>query len=131
MNNKKKKSDGRVGGIIVLILAMIASLAENINGDAVAQLIFLLVPVAIIVAVVVFIRKAIKKAKAEKSTAKEDRPFTAASTGTAAIYNEHAAEENFLRDKKRRLSQLDVFLKNGIIEKDEYRLLKERYQKQG
>lgn len=151
MNNKKKKSGGsKAGGIIALIMVMIASLAENFNGDAVAQLIILLVPVAIIVAVVVLIRKAIKKAKAEKSTVKggfrhnhsfsytakkekevEDSPFTATRIDRNVSYNDHAAEDNFLRDKERRLSQLDVFLKNGIIEKDEYRLLKERYQKQG
>lgn len=151
MNNKKKKSGGsKAGGIIALIMVMIASLAENFNGDAVAQLIILLVPVAIIVAVVVLIRKAIKKAKAEKSTVKggfkrshsfnytakkekdlEDSPFTATRMDRNVSYNDHAAEDNFLRDKERRLSQLDVFLKNGIIEKDEYRLLKERYQKQG
>jgi len=44
-------------------------------------------------------------------------------------FDENAAENNFIRDRERRLKQLEVFLKNGIIEKDEYLLLRKRYEK--
>ncbi len=32
-------------------------------------------------------------------------------------------------DRRKRLEQLDVFLKNGIIDREEYRRMKERYEK--
>lgn len=44
-------------------------------------------------------------------------------------YNENSAEQNFYRDKQRRLRQLDDFLKNGLIDKNEYLVLRSRYEK--
>ena len=46
-----------------------------------------------------------------------------------AKFDENAQENNFIRDRERRLKQLEVFLKNGIIEKEEYLLLRKRYEK--
>ena len=45
-------------------------------------------------------------------------------------YNENSAEQNFIRDKQRRIRQLDDFLKNGLIDKNEYLKLRSRYEKQ-
>lgn len=44
-------------------------------------------------------------------------------------YDKDASERIFDRDKQRRLAQLDDFLKTGIITREEYRVLKSRYEK--
>ena len=45
------------------------------------------------------------------------------------IVCENTGEDHFQRDKVRRIKQLDDWLKNGIIDRDEYRVLKDRYQR--
>ena len=41
----------------------------------------------------------------------------------------HTVEDHFLRDMAQRIAQLDEWLKNGLIEKDEYRVLKDRFER--
>lgn len=142
MNNEKKKNSG---GIIGVIAVLLIALVTNLQSQEVFQFIILLAPLAVLIGLAIVLTKAIKKGgikageaqkspfsySSKKEKAVEDSPFTATKQGRNISYNEHAAEENFRRDKERRIRQLDVFLKNGIIEKNEYRLLKERYEKQG
>ena len=45
------------------------------------------------------------------------------------IIREYSGEDHFARDKAKRLRQLDDWLKNGLIERDEYRVLKARYER--
>jgi hypothetical protein len=45
------------------------------------------------------------------------------------IVCEQTGDDHFQRDKARRIAQLDDWLKNGIIDKDEYRVMKDRYQR--
>ncbi len=43
------------------------------------------------------------------------------------IVCEQTGEDHFQRDKARRIAQLDDWLKNGIIDRSEYLVLKDRY----
>ncbi len=45
------------------------------------------------------------------------------------IVCEQTGEDHFQRDKARRIAQLDDWLKNGIIDREEYRVMKDRYQR--
>ena len=45
-----------------------------------------------------------------------------------AVHN-HSAEDHLAYDKRKRLDQLEEWLKIGLIERDEYRVLKDRYQR--
>ena len=45
------------------------------------------------------------------------------------IVCENTGDDHFQRDKARRIAQLDDWLKNGLIDKDEYRVMKDRYQR--
>ena len=45
------------------------------------------------------------------------------------IVCEQTGEDHFQRDKARRIAQLDIWLKNGIIGREEYRVLKDRYER--
>ena len=42
---------------------------------------------------------------------------------------DNTGEDHFAHDKAQRIAQLDTFLKNGIIDKAEYRTLRERYER--
>ena len=55
----------------------------------------------------------------------EHRDFSAPEA--PCIVCEQTGEDHFQRDKARRIAQLDDWLKNGIIDRDEYRVLKDRY----
>ena len=55
------------------------------------------------------------------------RDFTAPEA--PCIVCENTGEDHFQRDKVRRIKQLDDWLKNGIIGREEYRVLKDRYER--
>ena len=60
--------------------------------------------------------------------AKEEQLLdTVPKAAPARGYNDNIREENAVRDRQRRLRQLDDFYKNGIINKEEYRVLRNRY----
>ncbi len=60
----------------------------------------------------------------------EDRPLPAPQRSfSPAVYDENLREDSSRQDRERRLRQLEDFYKNGIIEKEEYLLLKNRYSK--
>ena len=61
---------------------------------------------------------------------REDRPLpTPQRSFSPAVYDENLREDSTQRDRERRLRQLEAFYKNGIIEKEEYLLLKSRYER--
>ena len=47
----------------------------------------------------------------------------------ACVVCDNTGEDHFAHDKAQRIAQLDAFLKNGIIDKAEYRTLHERYER--
>ena len=47
----------------------------------------------------------------------------------ACVVCDNTGEDHFAHDKAQRIAQLDEFLKNGIIDKAEYRTLRDRYER--
>ncbi len=47
----------------------------------------------------------------------------------SCIVCDHTGEDHFVRDKAQRIAQLDEWLKNGLIDREEYRVLKSRYER--
>ena len=47
----------------------------------------------------------------------------------ACVVCDNTGEDHFAHDRAQRIAQLDAFLKNGIIDKAEYRTLRERYER--
>ena len=45
------------------------------------------------------------------------------------IVCENTGDAHVQRDKARRIAQLDDWLKNGLIDREEYRVMKDRYQR--
>lgn len=104
-----------------------------------------LLPVIIAVVVIVVValiagaaRKASASTKANNSTAgrtsaakncpdPRSRSFTPPEP--SCVVCDHTGEDHFVHDKQQRIAQLDEWLKNGLIDREEYRVLKDRYQR--
>lgn len=55
------------------------------------------------------------------------RSFTAPEP--SCVVCDHTGEDHFVHDKKQRLAQLDEWLKNGIVDREEYKVMKSRYER--
>lgn len=65
----------------------------------------------------------------KRDAAVEEKIYATVSTAQAASQNyEDVAEASFERDKRNRIAQLDIFLKNGMIDRSEYNRLKTKYE---
>ena len=152
MNNKKKQ--GNKGSAIVILVIIIAAFLINSAKDA--AFLFrgvrdldpdVLAPVILCVTFTVFIVVLIveiSKGKAGKGTAKKqtqvplNRPFpqpTAVKAKQPAPLFHHAdeAEEAITcahhTGKEKYLEQVEGFYKNGLIDRAEYKVLREKYEK--
>lgn len=57
------------------------------------------------------------------------RPMPPDMPDAACVVCDNTGEDHFAHDKAQRIAQLDTFLKNGIIDKAEYRTLRDRYER--
>ena len=94
-----------------------------------------------LVLLVVLLIAVIKKLAKAGRDAAEDKPPVAArprrdprtksftQPEAHCVSCELSGEDHFARDRAQRIAQLDEWLKNGLIEKDEYLMLKQHYQR--
>lgn len=139
--NRQKKKNSPIGIAFAVILAL-ASLAEGAGGDS-DVFIGIIVIIAVIFAVFFLVGKLSKTLREKSGASVKDSivtrfsrdsgetPPVTASRPKSFVYDDRAYERNEQRDIQRRLSQLEEFLKNGIIEKEEYRILRARYERNG
>ncbi len=149
--NKKKNKQGSPWGILVILLIFALRALRNGNFDMGA------VPVIVGVCVVAAAAVAIIKG-AENKKKNGDRPSPAPARKTPSVELhrpvpsmqrrepviaprqfpqpeaycvscELSGEDHFVRDRKRRLEQLNEWLKNGLIDREEYRVLKYRFER--
>ena len=128
-NKKKQKKKGGAWWILILLaISAVRGLDDPAEmGYVVAGLVCLAV-LALVISV------AVKKAKANGGAAPvRSTPMRGA--GSTASYRPAAVpvyttdgEGNSDRDRQRRREQLDGFLKNGIVDKREYDLLRARHE---
>lgn len=119
---KRKKGGGAVGWLIAVIIAIFFEIMDEIDMDVrFLGVLVVLIAIVFIAAVGIFLFKKIKSAlgSAAQSPAPLQRQY----------YEENADGRNSQRDQQRRLAQLDDFLKNGIIDKEEYEVLRSRYER--
>ena len=153
---KQKKKGGGWWWIIFLAIALISQGAENVDLrrlwmrfrvsllrsglslETVAPVIAAAVGLIVVIAI---IRAAVKR-RAEVS----DRRPAAARTSAAVqrrdpraksftqpepycLVCDHTGEDHFQHDKALRIRQLDEWLKNGLVDREEYKVLKARYER--
>ena len=140
-NNKKdNKKESSIGGIIAIVIAIMVFLGDDLPG------IFGILVVGAVIAVIIYAVSAAKKRQAkEGGTAQVTRDDikTGAKTGLSKVMTEmkklaeydddehddsdHEDIDQNLTDEEKRLRQLKSMLKNGLIEKDEYDILRRKY----
>jgi len=74
-------------------------------------------------------RPAPPKGAPQRSAAPPRRSMPPDMPDAACVVCDNTGEDHFAHDKAHRIAQLDTFLKNGIIDKAEYRTLRERYER--
>ena len=137
-NNNKKKGKGYLAPAVILfvLLSAIGEIGEMERPEA---LIAVLVGAVILIAILATVNAVKKHSAGGGAAARSSAPARSAARPTARTAARHAsgaaerAEEavhcHHSTGKQKYLEQLDTFLANGIIDKAEYRLLKERYSK--
>ena len=144
MNDNKKKQSPL--GIVIALLLIGVSLARGLDDadDFLEILPFLLMALVFVVIFVALTAAAKKMAQkqppqgaGQKPSVELHRPFPEPQNRrTPAIFahkGETAAAEDAIhcahsRGKEKYLEQIDGYLKNGIIDREEYKLLKKRYE---
>lgn len=139
-NRKKGSPAGALLGVFVLFVMGMISEADGDFGDVIWAVAGLVIMVGVF-AVIYRTVAAVKKNGGQSAAS----PYRPGQTGAARshvpgpafpkpAFRTHTGGEEAIhcghsRGRQKYLEQLDSFLANGIIEKDEYRLLRERYEK--
>ncbi len=152
-NNRPKKTSA--WPIIVILIAMVAANIGELDGKLDGTLlVFILSVIVIIASVALGLRLRMKLGGRSKSgsgardggQARNIRELDASSMQSAihrfdprsksfvkpdapCIVCEHTGEDHLERDKRNRIRQLDDWLKTGLIDRSEYRVLKDRFER--
>ena len=121
-NNSNKQNNAgcltsAVVWIVIGVIFFAGELAQEMNG-----VVFILIAVAAAIAVPVLL------AARKKSTAA--RPSESTSAPAREYYDSDCMRASTGHDHDRRVEQLDAFLEDGLITKEEYAMMQERYEKQ-
>ena len=133
MNNRERKnnSSGFMGLAIIAVLMILRGVVDAVSGSNILGLIIPIATIAVFGAVLGLLLGKKKKASAQKGTVyqRERTREKAKNYFTRDDVSEQAVKCAHPRGKEKYFAQLDGFLANGIIDKSEYRVLKERYEK--
>ena len=146
MNNQKKQpKKGSSWAIIVILIGLAVANAGEID----EKLLTFILPVIIIIAAValgVRLRMKLGDGTKGESRTRNIRELDSSSMQSAirrfdprsksfvkpdapCIVCEHTGEDHLERDKQNRIRQLDDWLKSGLIDRSEYRVLKDRFER--
>ena len=126
MNQKKNENKLNKAGKSILytfiFLVFMSFLADG-NGSMFGVIAVILIAVGVAVLVIYFVKQANKP----KEEAPVTRGYTTHESSQPRKYDPAEIQD---RDSRRRLEQLDSFLRNGVIDKKEYAVLRARYQRE-
>ena len=126
MNQKKNENKLNKAGKTILytfILLVAMGFLNDGTGSFIAVAAVVLVAAGVAMLGFYFARKA-KAAKTEETVT---RNYTTHESSQPRKYDPAEIKD---RDSRRRLEQLDSFLRNGVIDKKEYAVLRARYQRE-
>ena len=133
MNNKKKGKGYLAPAVILFVLlSVIGEIGEMEKPEALIAVLVGAVILVVILATVGAVKKHSAsggKAAPARSAARPAARTAARPASGSAERAEEAVHCHHSTGKQKYLEQLDSFLANGIIDKAEYRLMKERYSK--
>lgn len=121
--DRKKKKQNPLGVIAAIVIIFLAEFADSAEGLGI------LIFIAVIVGVAVFLVNKLKpKAEAASSTEQPRSEGRHVSfVPEIHLHSDGSECVNTLRGREKYYAQLDSFLKNGIIDRDEYKFMRERY----
>lgn len=126
MNQKKNENKLNKAGKTILytfILLVAMGFLNDGTGSVIAVAAVILVAAGVGILGFYFARKA-KAAKTEDTVT---RSYTTHESSQPRKYDPAEIKD---RDSRRRLEQLDSFLRNGVIDKKEYAVLRAKYQRE-
>ena len=125
MNQKKNENKLNKAGKTILytfILMVVMGIFSDASGSIIGVVAVILVAAGVGMLGFYFARKA--KAAKEDTVA---RSYTPHESSQPRKYDPAEIKD---RDSRRRLEQLDSFLRNGVIDKKEYAVLRAKYQRE-
>ena len=126
-NDRKKKKQNPLGVIAAIVIVFLAEFADS--ADGIAALIF----IAVIAGVAVLLVKKLKPKAAATARESTEQPRSEGRhisfVPEIHLHSDGSECVNTLRGREKYYAQLDSFLKNGIIDRDEYKFMRERYAK--
>lgn len=148
MKDKKKQRISLIGILIALnLITGVVYLLPDGTKDALALFIAGISVVIVVTCLFLWVRVTLSKKKQREDQAFPGRsragvpagradsgagdrplPTAPARTFSPAIYDENLREDAAARERQRRLEQLDGFYRNGMIDREEYRKLRRRYE---
>ena len=125
--NKKKKESSSWIAVIAIGVAIVKALDSAIELEDLQKAVSLIVIIAL---AVIFAAKDKKKRKANADCVQCDEGSTSLNRTVTAekpgVYDETLRERRISHELEHQLKQLDSFLENGLIDKEEYEYLKNR-----
>ena len=125
MNQKKNENKLNKAGKTILytfILMVVMGIFSDASGSIIGVVAVILVAAGVGMLGFYFARKA--------KAAKEDIVTRSYTTHESSQPRKYDPAEIKDRDSRRRLEQLDSFLRNGVIDKKEYAVLRDKYQRE-
>ena len=127
MNQQKKNENklNKAGKTILYtsILMVVMGILSDGSGSVIGVMAVIFIAVGVAALVIYFVKQA-NKPKEEVSVT---RGYTTHDSSQPRKYDPAEVQN---RDDRRRLDQLDSFLRNGIIDKREYAVLRAKYQRE-
>ena len=126
MNQKKNENKLNKAGKTILytfILMVVMGIFSDASGSIIGVVAVILVAAGVGMLGFYFARKA----KAAKEEAPVTRSYTTHESSQPRKYDPAEIKD---RDSRRRMEQLDSFLRNGVIDKKEYAVLRAKYQRE-
>lgn len=124
--DRKKDKQSPLGIIAAIVIIFLVEAADSAEGLAA------LIVIAVIAgAAVLLVRKLRPKAAAAAARESAEQPHSEGRhisfVPEIHLHSDGSECVNTLRGREKYYAQLDSFLKNGIIDRDEYRFMRERY----
>ena len=154
--NKKKKKSGGLWWLIFLLIAGLSQVKELPDlqrmylrsrvwllrrGVRVEPMVLVVGAGVVLIVLIVLVSFAFRR----RAESRESRPAAGRVSAAAqrrdprtnsftqpdayCVVCDHSGEDHFAHDRSQRIRQLDEWLKNGLIDREEYRVLKSRFER--
>ena len=123
--DKKNKKYNPLGVIAAIVIIFLAEFADS--ADGIAALIFIAVIVGIAVLLVRKLKPKAEAAARESTEQPHSEGRHISFVPEIHLHSDGSECVNTLHGREKYYAQLDSFLKNGIIDRNEYKFMRERY----